>query len=95
MNLLNLLKEIRYRMKEYLWRDLKEKLKDWIVMKMILMKRKFLKILLKLKITNIIDWRFNGSVVLVGPTGVGKTTTIAKLAGRLALNWKKESWINN
>ena len=32
----------------------------------------------------------NGKVVLVGPTGVGKTTTIAKLAGRLALVEKKK-----
>lgn len=32
----------------------------------------------------------NGRVVLVGPTGVGKTTTIAKLAGRLALVEKKK-----
>ncbi|EHJ01468.1 flagellar biosynthetic protein FlhF [Clostridium sp. DL-VIII] len=31
----------------------------------------------------------NGRVVLVGPTGVGKTTTIAKLAGRLSLIEKK------
>ena len=31
-----------------------------------------------------------GRVVLVGPTGVGKTTTIAKLAGRLSLVEKKK-----
>ncbi|MDO5517760.1 MAG: flagellar biosynthesis protein FlhF [Clostridium sp.] len=33
---------------------------------------------------------FRGKVALVGPTGVGKTTTIAKLAGRLALVEKKK-----
>ena len=32
----------------------------------------------------------SGRVVLVGPTGVGKTTTIAKLAGRMALIEKKK-----
>ncbi len=31
----------------------------------------------------------NGTIALVGPTGVGKTTTIAKLAGELALVKKK------
>lgn len=31
-----------------------------------------------------------GRIVLVGPTGVGKTTTIAKLAGRLSLVEKKK-----
>lgn len=36
--------------------------------------------------TNKID----GIMILVGPTGVGKTTTIAKLAGRLALIEKKK-----
>ena len=34
--------------------------------------------------------QFKGKVALVGPTGVGKTTTIAKLAGRLALVEKKK-----
>lgn len=34
---------------------------------------------------NIYEGNIDGRVVLVGPTGVGKTTTIAKLAGRLAL----------
>lgn len=32
----------------------------------------------------------NGNAVLVGPTGVGKTTTIAKLAGNLSLVKKKK-----
>ncbi|GLC32365.1 flagellar biosynthesis protein FlhF [Clostridium omnivorum] len=36
------------------------------------------------------DVKMEGSVVLVGPTGVGKTTTIAKLAGRLSLLEKKK-----
>jgi len=34
--------------------------------------------------------KMEGIVVLVGPTGVGKTTTIAKLAGRLSLIEKKK-----
>lgn len=34
---------------------------------------------------NIFDKNISGRVVLVGPTGVGKTTTIAKLAGKMAL----------
>ncbi len=34
--------------------------------------------------------KMEGAVVLVGPTGVGKTTTIAKLAGRLSLIEKKK-----
>ncbi|MBU3195814.1 flagellar biosynthesis protein FlhF [Clostridium algidicarnis] len=33
---------------------------------------------------------FIGKVIFVGPTGVGKTTTIAKLAGRLSLIEKKK-----
>jgi len=34
--------------------------------------------------------KLEGRIVLVGPTGVGKTTTIAKLAGRLALVERKK-----
>lgn len=34
--------------------------------------------------------KMEGRIVLVGPTGVGKTTTIAKLAGRLSLMEKKK-----
>ena len=34
--------------------------------------------------------KLDGRIVLVGPTGVGKTTTIAKLAGRLALVERKK-----
>lgn len=37
------------------------------------------------KIVKIDTSDVKGSVVLVGPTGVGKTTTIAKLAGKLSL----------
>lgn len=39
---------------------------------------------------NIATDELKGNVVLVGPTGVGKTTTIAKLAGRLSLIDKKK-----
>lgn len=39
---------------------------------------------------NIFNGDIGGRVVLVGPTGVGKTTTIAKLAGRLALIHNKK-----
>ncbi|MCY6959616.1 flagellar biosynthesis protein FlhF [Clostridium brassicae] len=40
--------------------------------------------------TQISNTKMQGTVVLVGPTGVGKTTTIAKLAGRLSLIEKKK-----
>jgi len=42
------------------------------------------KIVLK-EMINVTKPKLEGRIVLVGPTGVGKTTTIAKLAGRLAL----------
>lgn len=42
------------------------------------------------KLVTISDAKIEGIVILVGPTGVGKTTTIAKLAGKLALTDKKK-----
>jgi flagellar biosynthetic protein FlhF len=39
---------------------------------------------------NVVPSKMDNVVVLVGPTGVGKTTTIAKMAGRLALLEKKK-----
>lgn len=39
---------------------------------------------------NVCDIDENGIIVLVGPTGVGKTTTIAKLAGKFSLIEKKK-----
>ncbi|APC41133.1 flagellar biosynthesis protein FlhF [Clostridium estertheticum] len=42
------------------------------------------KIILK-EMIHITKPKLQGRIVLVGPTGVGKTTTIAKLAGKLAL----------
>jgi len=48
-----------------------------------------LKIVLK-EMIHVTIPKLEGRIVLVGPTGVGKTTTIAKLAGRLALVEKKK-----
>ncbi|MDV4149688.1 flagellar biosynthesis protein FlhF [Clostridium sp. AL.422] len=39
---------------------------------------------------NVYDKNLSGKIALIGPTGVGKTTTIAKLAGRLSLIEKKK-----
>lgn len=42
------------------------------------------------KLVTISEDKMEGRIVLIGPTGVGKTTTIAKLAGKLALTDKKK-----
>jgi len=42
------------------------------------------------KLVTISDDKMQDRVILIGPTGVGKTTTIAKLAGRLSLTEKKK-----
>jgi flagellar biosynthesis protein FlhF len=48
-----------------------------------------MKVILK-EMLHVTKPNLTGRIVLVGPTGVGKTTTIAKLAGRLALVEKKK-----
>jgi flagellar biosynthesis protein FlhF len=48
-----------------------------------------LKIVLK-EMIPVAKPKLQGRIVLVGPTGVGKTTTLAKLAGKLALTQKKK-----
>ncbi len=48
-----------------------------------------LKLVLK-EMIHVTKPKLDGRIVLVGPTGVGKTTTIAKLAGRLALVERKK-----
>ena len=42
------------------------------------------------KMIPVSNVKMEGKVILVGPTGVGKTTTIAKLAGKLSLIDKKK-----
>lgn len=42
------------------------------------------------KLVSISDYKLDGRVILIGPTGVGKTTTLAKIAGRLTLVDKKK-----
>lgn len=42
------------------------------------------------KIVSVSKTKLEGKIVLVGPTGVGKTTTIAKMAGRMSLLEKKK-----
>ncbi len=51
--------------------------------------RDILKIVLK-EMIPVAKPKLQGRIVLVGPTGVGKTTTLAKLAGKLALTQKKK-----
>lgn len=48
-----------------------------------------LKLVLK-EMIHVTKPKLEGRIVLVGPTGVGKTTTIAKLAGKLALVERKK-----
>lgn len=48
-----------------------------------------LKVVLK-EMIHVTKPELQGRIVLVGPTGVGKTTTLAKLAGKLALTQKKK-----
>ncbi|WP_032121956.1 flagellar biosynthesis protein FlhF [Clostridium amazonitimonense] len=75
--------------------DMEESLIDGIIKDVksmeepIEMKEKIRNIILK-KVEISSNNSFQNKVVLVGPTGVGKTTTIAKLAGKMALLEKKK-----
>lgn len=55
-------------------------------------REKFVRLCLekRLNVPGEIDWTGSRAIMVVGPTGVGKTTTIAKLAGDLVLSRRKK-----
>lgn len=73
--------------------DLKEEIIEEIISRMKLEsddldeKEKLKKVLVSM--ISVTETKEQGVIVLIGPTGVGKTTTIAKLAGKFALIEKK------